>query len=146
MKFEFLRKGALEKGFKLTRITFLEDGYEVRLKLIEAERDLYVISDEKMEEGIKRLDALDYKGFVVVETVIINNTCTLLLVPKSMEEMTEFVWKYVEKYGKKDDRLVDILANAFCVLEKVVESIPDELSEEKNEALKNYESFSSMVF
>lgn len=131
MKFDWLKKELERHGFKLASMTFLEDGYEVRVKLT---------SNKYLEETeiLERLDNLDYRGYVCTETRVNNFGCTMTLVPTKVDDMMNFIWKYVEKYGRKEQRLVDILAEGYCVLERALEYIPEKMVAEKATAMDNY--------
>lgn len=134
-----------EIGYKFLGITFLEDGYEARFRLLELDFEDEVEYERHIEECLDKLCSITAEGFVVSEILIDKMTYMLTLVPKSMSEMTEFVWKYVEKYGKREDRLIDILRDAFCALEKAIDRISD-TDPEKRVAKENYERFSNMIF
>jgi len=142
---DILKQQLDEMGYKFLGITFLEDGYEARFRLLELEFEDEVELEQHIEECSDKLCSITAEGFVVSEVLIDNMTYMLTLVPKSMNEMTEFVWKYVEKYGKREDRLIDILRNAFCALEKAIDRISD-TDPEKHVAKGNYEKFSNMIF
>jgi len=112
-------------------MTFLEDGYEVRVKL---NRDRCLEETEILE----RLDNIDYKGYVCTEMRVNNVGCSMIFVPTKVDDMMNFIWKYVEKYGRKEQRLVDILADGYCVLEKALEYIPEKMVAERAIAMDNY--------
>ena len=59
--------------------------------------------------------------------------------------MTDFIWKYVEKYGKMEDCLKDILSDAFSALEKAIDEIPSNYAG-RDVAKVNYDKFSGMIF
>ncbi len=148
MKFSWLNSELEKIELKVARITFLEDGYEIRIKANPKYSDECRAKSDFVRDKINGMDIIEYNGFVALEPDIVGGMCTVMLVPKSMEEMTDFIWKYVERYGKKENRLVDILADAFCVLEKAIERIPDDkkYSKAKKEAQDNYNSFTQMIF
>lgn len=146
MNIDYLSEQFKKQGFKVAGITLLEDGYEVRLKMISDAQDDYLDTSDFFRNNMKNLETIDYRGLVVIDYCIRPRECTLLLVPKSMEEMTDFIWKYVEKYGKRNQRLVRILSDAVCVLEKAIERIPIEYNKDKLEAQTNYDSFTRMIF
>lgn len=147
MNIEYLKQTFAVENMKFIQATFLEDGYEVRVRLIPSKDATEGIErDEEVRTNFKKLDELNFNGLVASETSIIGDIYSLILVPQSMEEMTDFIWKYVEKYGRRESVLADILNEAFCVLDKAVDGIPEELQVAKSEARANYEKFTSMIF
>lgn len=145
MKTDNLKSHFETIGFKFMGITFLEDGYEVRFKLEEKTFEDGAEYDRYIEAATDKICNLKVPGFVVSEVIIDGGMYLLTLVPKTLDEMTDFIWKYVEKYGRREERLADILRDAFCAMEIAIDNIPDRY-EGKNEAKTNFENFASMIF
>lgn len=146
MKIDYLSQKFQKLGLKIASVMLLEDGYEIRLKVANIDKDDYHDTEEVFRENIKNLDAIDYKGLVVIEFGICNNACTILLVPKSIDAMEDFIWKYVEKYGIRDKKLSCILSDAYSALENAIEHIPQEYSQAKVEAKCNFDKLSRIIF
>ena len=122
----------LKIGVVVRLLTFLEDGYEIVIR-----------TDENAD--IDKISSLKIEGFSILSvTKRIEGYMTLVIVPITMDEMTDFMWRYVEKFGNKDERLIDILGNAICCLEKAIGNLEE--GKEKQEALANFEKFTSQIF
>lgn len=135
--------GALKLNVK--GVTFLEDGFEIRLKPDSNFFDDEMEYERALEEALDKAYNIEFAGFVVKEIIQTSDAILITLVPKSLEEMTDFIWKYVEKYGRREQRLADVLGDAFCVLEKAIDGIPDGY-EGKTEAQSNFVKFAGMIF
>ena len=110
---------------------FVEDGYEITLKA----------EDESVSSS---LDTIQIDGFAIVDFAKRVPKYRILIVPKTMQEMVDYVWRYVGKFGNKDEKFIDVLGDAVCALEKAIDRIPN--TEEKNEAKHNFEKFTSQIF
>lgn len=130
------------KVFKLLKFTFLEDGYE-----------LYLTSSSK--DALEIISNIEIDGFIAIDCTKEGKFYRLVLVPESIEKMTEYIWDYVEKYCDKyvpEDKscynlnimeeMAD-LCGAFSALETAIEQIP---AEKRKKALDNYSEFSKMLF
>lgn len=147
MKVDVLKQVFSKENMEFIKITFLEEGYEVRVKLKElAENIDSVARYEQVRNSLKKLDEIDYNGLVIHETTIVKDEYYLILVPVSMYEMTDFIWNYVENFGQGDEVTPELLSEAFTALENTVEGIPNNLESSKREARANYEKFTSMIF
>lgn len=144
MKTEQIKTKLEDNGYKFDGIIFLEDGYEVRFRPKEKHFEDTVLNEQYEEKCMEKIYELVFEGFIVSEQTVDCHKYKLTLVPKALDEMTDFLWKYVEKYGRKDQVLADIIWEAFSVIEKAIDNIPDSY-EEKNVAKENYERFVSMI-
>ncbi len=144
MKLESIKESLSKFTVKL--IAFTEDGYEVKFT---GEQNAEVTQSIR-EKWIYDLEKVKFEGFILSDIQISNNIITVLLVPKSFEEMNDFIWRYVEKYGSRSRRLADVLGDATCVLKKAIDDIPnlktDESIREKEEAYKNFHKFEDHIF
>lgn len=112
--------------------TFLEDGYEIILR---------AGSMVKFDE----VSNVKIEGFSIVGFCERKSVYTILMVPISMEEMTDYVWRYVEKFGDKNEKIINVLGDAVCALEKAIDSIPNN-DKSKKEAISNFNKFTSQIF
>ena len=120
-------------GLVVKIITFLEDGYEI-------------IASSDEESDVDEVHNVNIEGFSVVSINKRNLMYTILIVPISLEEMTDYIWRYVERYGDKGDRLIEILGDAVCSLERTIETIPNELARQKKIAKGNFDKFTNQIF
>lgn len=146
MKIETIKEALLSQNFIVNIITFTEEGYEIKF----CPEEKNIITQEARNNWCKRIEKINFEGFILSDAQIKNSTITILLVPKSFEEMNDFIWRYVEKYGSRNKRLADILGDATCVLKKAIDDIPylkiDESIKEKAEAYKNFHKFEDHIF
>lgn len=122
-----LIKQIQKENCEVKLITFLEEGYEITIK-----------SDQ--EDLFDKLWELNFEGFAISDIFYSDKVYRMLIVPISLDEMTDYVWTYVEKYGRKEDKLSNILLGAVTALEEIVDNIKNE------EAYKNYKTFASQIF
>ena len=144
MKPELLKTTFEQNGFKVITMMFLEEGYLITLKCIGEDSD-----DDAMirleREKFDKIEKIRFEGLAYIDTEYKCGKYNLTIVPTSVDEMFDFIWKYVEKYGRKTSTLGDLLQEACGVLERVVDSIPYEQKEEREQAFKSYEKITTMV-
>ena len=133
MNKEKIQKLLSELNITIRLITFLEDGYEI-------------LATAGWTVTVDEVSNIKIKGFSIISIEEYNGKFAILIVPTSMEEMTDYIWRYVENLGDKDEKLINILGDAVCALEKAIDSIPDKLVEEKQKALCNFNKFTSQIF
>ena len=147
MKVEILKQVFSKENMNVIKATFFEEGYEIRVKLKPTTQDLEEVEKyERIRENFKKLDELNYNGLAVFDTSIVGDEYSIILVPVSMNEMTDFIWNYVENFGEGEEVSPKLLSEAFAALENTVDAIPSELKSCKSEARANYERFTSMIF
>lgn len=145
MKSQLLIRVFKKQKFLVEAIDFSEDGYEIKLKVIQNKNEDISNPCELIRRNIEKLDLIKFKGLVMTEYTIENGRCVALLVPKSEEEMSNFIWTYAEKYGN-GKKVSNVLSEAFAALENAIERIPENCKAEKEEALRNYDTFSRIIF
>lgn len=145
MKIDCLREKMEKNRFKFLGTMFLEDGYEIRFRLDKNEFEDKVELKKYAESVIDLVNGMNYEDIVISDITSESFVYSFMVVPKSLEEMTDFIWKYVEKYGRREEKLIDILRDAFCALEKAIDEIPENISG-KTTAKANFEKFTTMIF
>ena len=138
-----LKREAQRLGLKFFSMTFLEDGYSVRMKYIPPS-DCENMT-RAIEDNFERLDRFSYKGLALIDPSIIGGMYEFLLVPTSLEEIRDFLWKYVARYGRRDDLMCDVVNEAVGVVEHAIERIPAELMEARAEALDNFDKLTTDI-
>lgn len=133
-----LKEQFKEAGLLILGIDFFEEGYEIRFVASDGGVDL--------DTAINSVEKEISSNYAVVNECRKNKVNSMLVVPKTIEEMTDYIWKYVAQYtkgGLLSENMSEI-GDAFCALERSLEDISDE--KQRKEAKTNYEVFSKMVF
>lgn len=142
-------KGILQKfkkmGLNVVQTEFTEDGYEMWIKPLNCDESERFIT-ANLRQNLDKLEMVDYSGYIPTEYTLDKGVCKLLLVPKGVQQITDFIWEYIEKIGDSDGKVEEQLMYACCALEKSIERIPEIHSEAKKEAERNYISFSKIIF
>ena len=120
-----------ENNFKIIYGSFIESGYEIFIRIGE---------NTKFED----FENMNIEGLALGAIECYDSMYRVVLVPKTLDEVTDYIWRYVEKFGKKDERLINLLGNAVCALEKAIESIYN--IEDQKMAMRNLEIFTGQVF
>lgn len=149
MRVENIRESLTKRNFIFKFIAFTEDGYEIRFNPEEKN----IITEETREDWLKRVEQVDFKGFIVADVQIEFDNITVMLVPLTFEEMNDFIWRYVEKYGVRNKKLATILGEATCVLQKMLDDVwvmqakqKGEISQKLNAAYENLRKFEDHIF
>ena len=149
MRVENIRESLAKRNFIFKFIAFTEDGYEIRFNPEEKN----IITEETRENWLKRVEQVNFEGFIVADVQIEFDNITVMLVPLTFEEMNDFIWRYVEKYGVRNKKLATILGEATCVLQKMLDDVwvmqakqKGEISQKLNVAYENLRKFEDHIF
>lgn len=149
MRVENIRESLANRNFIFKFIAFTEDGYEIRFNPEEKN----IITEETRENWLKRVEQVNFEGFIVADVQIEFDNITVMLVPLTFEEMNDFIWRYVEKYGVRNKKLATILGEATCVLQKMLDDVwvmqakqKGEISQKLNAAYENLRKFEDHIF
>lgn len=149
MRVENIRESLANRNFIFKFIAFTEDGYEIRFNPEEKN----IITEETRENWLKRVEQVNFEGFIVADVQIEFDNITVMLVPLTFEEMNDFIWRYVEKYGVRNKKLATILGEATCVLQKMLDDVwvmqakqKGEISQKLNTAYENLRKFEDHIF
>lgn len=149
MRVENIRESLAKRNFIFKFIAFTEDGYEIRFNPEEKN----IITEETRENWLKRVEQVNFEGFIVADVQIEFDNITVMLVPLTFEEMNDFIWRYVEKYGVRNKKLATILGEATCVLQKMLDDVwvmqakqKGEISQKLNAAYENLRKFEDHIF
>ena len=143
MEIQRLKREAQRLGLKFFSMVFLEDGYSVRMKYTPPED----CEDEAgaIAQNFERLDRFTYKGLALIDSAIVGDMYEFTLVPTSYDEIKDFIWKYVERYGRRDDYMCDVVNDAVGVVEHAINRIPCAMLETRAEAFKNFERLTDTI-
>lgn len=146
MKLEKLKESLAKQDFSINFVVFTEAGYEVKIESGQTEDGIQSVC----ETWLDNLEKVEFDGFMLSDIEVSKKDISVLLVPKTFEEMNDFIWQYVKKCGSRNKRLVDILYEATYILEKAIDAVPnlktDESIQKKVEAYRNFQKFKNHIF
>ena len=82
-----LKEQFKEAGLLILGIDFFEEGYEIRFVASDGGVDL--------DTAINSVEKEISSNYAVVNECRTNKVNSMLVVPKTIEEMTDYIWKYV---------------------------------------------------